>query len=228
MTITKGIVTIAGLAYPAEQEPPGPSRKRSVRHFRDGKWSRWIKDDHDIFTAFGPETAALSNPDIDHLVHIIASALPHVEEAIEDKCLNPSGKAAVRKLAREMRTAVEGSEALPTKPPVRTDYLYRVWRVDAIKDGSGSWDHNDRTTCGKVELPVAAIDCDHEPGCSWRRRDDRLLTTLIALGFLKGKPSEGEVESDAYPTFFINRKRDGKPVFELEQLAKPGDAVEEE
>jgi hypothetical protein len=111
-------------------------------------------------------------------------------------------------------------------PVIRTTYLYQVWSIDAIKVG-GSWDHNDRCTVGTIELPKEAIDCDHEAGFLLRR-SDRLLSELVDQGFLNGLPGEGLLDPDAYPTFFINRKRDGKPVFELEQLAKPGDPVEEE
>jgi hypothetical protein len=48
---TKGFVTINGLGYHAQQKPAeGNFRKRSTRYFKDGVWSEWNKDDHDIFT----------------------------------------------------------------------------------------------------------------------------------------------------------------------------------
>jgi hypothetical protein len=56
MTILiQGFVTINGNHYPAEQEPSdGNSRKQAVRYFRNGAWSEWCKDDHDIFVALDP------------------------------------------------------------------------------------------------------------------------------------------------------------------------------
>jgi hypothetical protein len=46
-----GFVAISGNKYPAEQQAPnGNFRKRATRYFKDGKWSEWCKDDHDLFT----------------------------------------------------------------------------------------------------------------------------------------------------------------------------------
>lgn len=48
-----GTVTISGAAYPAEQQAPdGNFRKRATRFFKDGKWTEWCCDDHDLFTPY--------------------------------------------------------------------------------------------------------------------------------------------------------------------------------
>ena len=49
----KGYVVIGGMSYPAQQKPPdGNFRKRATRFLKDGQWSAWCKDDHDLFVDY--------------------------------------------------------------------------------------------------------------------------------------------------------------------------------
>jgi hypothetical protein len=43
----------------------------------------------------------------DHLIDLLALALPYVEGALDDDAYSANGKASIRKLARDIRAAVE-------------------------------------------------------------------------------------------------------------------------